>query len=423
MNIKNNNSYEIVIVGLGYVGLPLAIEFSKIYNVIGFDISEDRIGQLNEGIDLTGEVSTDEIILSKNFKATNDTEIIKSKDIYIITVPTPINNFKEPDLSSLENAAKLVGKVMKKGSIIVIESTVYPGVTEDIIQPILARESKLVYKKDFNIGYSPERVNPGDKHYTVSNIVKVVSGDTSRTKKILVSLYSQIIKAGIHECSSIKVAEASKAIENAQRDINIAFVNEVAMICKALKINSSDVFDAAKSKWNFLSFKPGLVGGHCIGVDPYYLAKAALNSGCEPKIILAGREINDDLVTYIFRSISNKLKKNARILVLGITFKENVPDLRNSKSAELAVIFRENGFNVDVHDPKASLEVAMNEYNIKLVKPEGKYDCLIGAVSHKEFVGNNKMISSLITKGGLLVDIKGIWKKVDLPKHIETWSL
>jgi len=422
MTYKNN--FKIAVIGLGYVGLPLAIELSNEYDVVGFDINSDRVKEIKNGIDITKELDKEKILNSKKFIATDLVSKITNLDIYIITVPTPITIENEPDLSNLVEAAKIVGKSIKKESIVVIESTVYPGITEDFIQPIIAESSGLIPKKDFNMGYSPERVNPGDKIHTVDKIVKVVAGDNIKTTKLLAEIYRKIIKAGIFEATSIRVAEASKAIENAQRDINIAFINEVAMICKKLKINSLDVLNAAKTKWNFLDFSPGLVGGHCIGVDPYYLAKSAIDVGHQPEMILAGRKINDGMPKFIFKQIKIKISKNIRILFLGLTFKENVRDLRNSKSADLAKLLIEDGYILDIYDPQVEHQRARNEYKINIKKPNGKYGCVVIAVPHKEFFNMSKTeVLSILEKDALLVDIKGIWKNLDLPKSIKRWNL
>ncbi len=416
--------FKIAVIGLGYVGLPLAIELSSKFQVTGFDINSERVKEIKEGIDITEELDSDKILRATKFSATDEILNIANLDIYIITVPTPITNKNEPDLNNLVSAAKIVGKAMNKGSIVVIESTVYPGITENFIEPILADYSGLIARKDFNMGYSPERVNPGDKIHSVDKIVKVVAGDTKETTKVLASIYKTIIKAGVYEATSIKVAEASKAIENAQRDINIAFINEVAMICKKLNINSKDVLNAAKTKWNFLDFSPGLVGGHCIGVDPYYLAKAALDVGHQPEMILAGRKINDGMSNFIFQQIKVNIKKDTRILFLGLTFKENVKDLRNSKSADLIQLIKDDGYKVEVYDPQAEHKIAKKEYNIEIKKPNGKYGCIVLAVPHKEFLDMTKEDAlSFLEKESLVVDIKGVWKDIELPVSIKRWNL
>ncbi|MDC3024318.1 nucleotide sugar dehydrogenase [Alphaproteobacteria bacterium] len=419
--LKNLN---ITVLGLGYVGLPLALELSRYFKVSGFDTNKQRINELNKRIDSTNEVSKNIYFKKSNILFTNNFLDCKSSNIFIITVPTPVNKSNEPDLKNLKGAAELVAKILNKGDIIIIESTVYPGVTEEIICPILEIKSGLTRNLDFNIAYSPERINPGDTKYKISNIKKVVAADNKKTLNIVSNIYKKIIKAGIYKASSIKVAETSKAIENAQRDINIAFVNEVVMICKALNINSSQVLEAASTKWNFLNFKPGLVGGHCIGVDPFYLAKAAKKAGHNPEIILAGRKINDYMPEFIFKNATKKIKKKSRVLLMGLTFKENVKDIRNSKSAVLEKLFRNNGYSVDVYDPVADKKQSMSEYKINLVMPKKKYDCIILTVGHNEFskMSSDKIIN-LFANPGLLIDIKNIWKIKKLPNFINRWSL
>ena len=347
-----------------------------------------------------------------------------NSDFFIITVPTPITKKNEPDLSIIKKAAITVAKVIKKKAIIVLESTVYPGVTENFLVPIIKKNSGLEYKKDFFVAYSPERINPGETKYKLTNIKKVVGADNNATLKKVVNIYKSIIKAGIHQVSSIKVAEASKAIENAQRDINIAFVNEVMMLSKALKINSNEVLEAAATKWNFLNFKPGLVGGHCIGVDPYYLAEAGRKVNYKTEIILAGRKVNDSITNYLFNYINKKLKKKSRILLLGLSFKENVGDIRNSKSAELANKIKKANFILDCYDPNINRKELKKEYGIFLKKPSGKYDCIIVAVAHSQFVKmKTEEIISILKTECLIIDIKGIWKKKIFSNETQYWCL
>ena len=336
MNYLNK---KIVVVGLGYVGLPLAVRLSTYFDVIGYDISSSRISALRQYSDKTNEVSKKELKQAKKLSFTNESHDIQNQYIYIVTVPTPVNKMNLPDLSILKAACKVVGKNIKNQSIIIFESTVYPGVTEKICAPIISKESKLVYNKNFYIGYSPERINPGDKKHKVEDIVKVVSGSTDKITKIIGKIYKTIIKAGVFYAKSIEVAETAKAIENAQRDINIAFINEISLLCGKLDISIYDVLDAAKTKWNFLDFHPGLVGGHCIGVDPYYLAHVAKKVKANAEVILAGRRINDKMANIIFKKIVKLITLKSRVLQIGISFKENVPDIRNSKAAELASMF------------------------------------------------------------------------------------
>ncbi len=424
MKKKAIQKIEIMVLGLGYVGLPLALELSKYFKVTGFDTNKQRIKDLNKSIDTTKEITKKNDFRNSNIKFTNKYLECQKSNIYIITVPTPVNNKNEPDLENLKEASKLVAKIINKGDVIVIESTVYPGVTEEIIAPIIENKSGLIRKQDFNMAYSPERINPGDTKYKISNIKKVVAADDKKTLNKISAIYKKIIKAGVYKASSIKVAETSKAIENAQRDINIAFVNEVVMICKALNISSNKVLEAANTKWNFLKFKPGLVGGHCIGVDPFYLAKAAKLAGHNPEIILAGRKINDHMPEFIFKNAVKKIEKKSKVLILGLTFKENVKDIRNSKSAVLENLFHKKGYSVDVYDPLADKKQALKEYKIKLVVPNKKYTCVIITVGHKEFLKmSSKKIISLFAKPSLLIDIKNIWNEKKFPDYVSKWSL
>ena len=415
---------RIAIIGLGYVGLPLATEFAKKYKVVGYDVDMVRIKELKRGIDRTKEISQKKLLLNKNLLFTNNSNHMKNSDFFILTVPTPITKNKKPDLSIIKKAASTVAKVMKKDTIIILESTVYPGVTEDYLVPILEKQSKLKHKKGFFVAYSPERINPGETKYKLTNIKKIVGADNETTLSKVSNIYKKIIKAGIHKVSSIKVAEASKAIENAQRDINIAFVNEVMMLSKALNINSNEVLEAAKTKWNFLDFKPGLVGGHCIGVDPYYLAEAGKKANFNTKIILAGRNLNDSVPDYLLKNINRKLKKNSRILLLGLSFKEDVGDIRNSKSIELVIKIKKKNFVIDCYDPRVDQAELEREYNLKMNKPKGKYDCVIVAVAHKEFIKmNEKNILRLVNDNSYIIDIKGIWNKKISSKLKNYWCL
>ena len=343
---------KISIVGLGYVGLPLATEFAKKYKVVGYDIDLIRIEELKKGIDRTKEITKKKLLTNSNLIFTNNLNHMKNSDFFILTVPTPITKNNKPNLSMIRQATLTITKVIKKGATIILESTVYPGVTEDFLVPTIENFTKFKHKKDFFVAYSPERINPGETKYKLTNIKKVIGADCKSTLNKVSKIYKDIIKAGIHKVSSIRVAEASKAIENAQRDINIAFVNEVMMLSKALNIDSHEVLEAAKTKWNFLNFKPGLVGGHCIGVDPYYLAEAGKKVNFNTKIILAGRKLNDSIPDYLLKNIKSKLKKNSRILLLGLSFKEDVGDIRNSKSIELFRKIKKSRFLIDCYDPR-----------------------------------------------------------------------
>jgi len=425
-----NNKYKIAVIGLGYVGLPLAIEFAKKYRVVGFDINQKRISELKTDEDSTLEADMKSIIKASgvNFQYglefSSNSEDIKDSNIYIITVPTPIDQFKSPDLKPLLSASAMVGKWLKKDDVVIYESTVYPGCTEHACVPALEKSSGLKFNIDFFAGYSPERINPGDKEHTITKILKVTSGSTPQTAEIVDQLYRSIIIAGTHKAPSIKVAEAAKVIENSQRDINIAFVNELSKIFNLLGINTNDVLEAAGTKWNFLKFRPGLVGGHCIGVDPYYLAQKAQEVGYHPEIILAGRRLNDDMGKYV-ASQTIKLMvqkdiriKNAHILILGFTFKENCPDVRNTRVID--VIAELNGYkiNVTVVDPWANPKDVYHEYNIKSTKqiPDTKFDAVILAVAHREFEGI--IWADILNKNSVVYDVKGI-----LPKTLIDGSL
>ncbi|MEQ8628954.1 Vi polysaccharide biosynthesis UDP-N-acetylglucosamine C-6 dehydrogenase TviB [Ekhidna sp.] len=403
---------KIAVIGLGYVGLPLAVEFGKKRMVIGYDINQSRIDELKNGYDRTLEVDSAELKSSSNLYFTIDKEELRKADIFIITVPTPINKYKQPDLSPLLSASRLVGEVLKKGDIIIYESTVYPGCTEDDCVPVLEEISGLTFNKDFYCGYSPERINPGDKVHRLPNIKKVTSGSTNEIAEEVDQLYQTIISAGTFKASSIKAAEAAKVIENSQRDLNIAFVNELALIFDKLNINTSDVLEAAATKWNFLPFKPGLVGGHCIGVDPYYLTHKAEALGYHPEVILAGRRINDNMGVYISNQVIKIMVqkgipvKNSKALVLGITFKENCPDIRNSKVIDVITELKSFGLDVDVFDPHADTQEVQEEYSLNLLETiEGKYDAIVLAVSHEDF--KELSIESIANKEAVIYDIKG----------------
>lgn len=383
---------KLAIIGLGYVGLPLAVEFGKKYPVIGFDIKKERIDELKQGKDHTLEVSPEEFTLSKHLSFTYQIEDLKEATVFIVTVPTPVDIAKKPDLTPLLKASETVGKALKKNDIVIYESTVYPGCTEEDCVPILEKMSGLKFNQDFFCGYSPERINPGDKNHTLTKIKKVVSGSTPEIAQKINELYSSIITAGTHLAPSIKVAEAAKVIENAQRDINIAFVNELALIFDRLGLDTSEVLEASRTKWNFLPFSPGLVGGHCIGVDPYYLTHKAESLGYHPQVILAGRRINDDMGIFIANKVVKLMIqesisiKNAPILVLGITFKENCPDIRNSRVIDVIRELQDFGASVEVYDPWASEQEVKHEYGLSLIQSLDKqYSAIVLAVSHKEF--------------------------------------
>lgn len=393
--MTNLQNKRIAVIGLGYVGLPLAVEFGKNYDVLGFDINENRIGELRQGIDKTKESNKEEIKSAVKLKFSSNVEDLKNYNVFIVTVPTPIDKFKAPDLSPLLKASTMLSKVIKKEDIIIYESTVYPGCTEEDCVPVLERGSGLVYNKDFFCGYSPERINPGDKLNTLTKIKKVTSGSTPEIAEVVDQLYKSIITAGTHKAPNLKVAEASKAIENAQRDVNISFVNELALIFDRIGIDTTDVIEAAGTKWNFLKYKPGLVGGHCIGVDPYYLAHKAESLGYHPQVILSGRRVNDNMGMFIANKVvklmisNGSMIKNADALILGITFKENCPDIRNSKVIDIYNELMQFGVNVDIYDPHADVEEVQEEYNVHITNtiiPQKKYNALILAVSHEEFL-------------------------------------
>ncbi len=415
---------KIAIIGLGYVGLPLAVAFAKKYSVIGYDINENRISELKSKNDTTKEVEKkdlDKILINSSdyindknglYVTHNSSEL--DANYYIITVPTPIDNDKNPILKPLLDSSKFVGSKIKFGDIVIYESTVYPGLTEDVCVPILEQESKLIFNKDFYVGYSPERINPGDKERTVTKIKKITSGSNQDSAQKINNLYKSVIDAGTHLVSSIKIAEAAKVIENCQRDINIAFINELAKIFELLKIDTNEVLEAAGTKWNFLPFKPGLVGGHCIGVDPYYLAQKSQQLGYYPEIILAGRRINDSMGTYVANRLiklliaKNKKINNAKILLLGITFKENCPDIRNSKVIDIYNELNQFGLSVDVYDPYANAEEVYNEYDIELSSNiDSSYDGIILAVSHNSFAEILEKIR--LTSNPVIFDVKSFW--------------
>jgi len=404
---------KIAVIGIGYVGLPLAVEFGKKREVVGFDINAKRIDELKNGIEKTREVDTEELSQAKYLTFSTLEEDIKSAKIYIVTVPTPIDEFKKPDLQPLIAASRTVGNVLKEGDIVIYESTVYPGCTEEVCVPILENVSGLKFNQDFYCGYSPERINPGDKQHRLPNIKKVTSGSTPEIADKVDELYSSIITAGTHKVSSIKVAEAAKVIENAQRDLNIAFVNELSLIFDRMGISTLEVLEAASTKWNFLPFKPGLVGGHCIGVDPYYLTHKAQSLGYHPEVILAGRKINDNMGVFVANKVIKLMSQNGNIikgskaLILGITFKENCPDIRNSKVIDVIRELESYGVDIDVYDPHADTIEVIDEYNIDLKNSiDGKtYDVIIIAVAHDEF--RTLKLDNLKNDKSIIYDIKG----------------
>lgn len=421
--LKKNST--IAIIGLGYVGLPLAVAFASKYQVIGFDIKTKRVEELQRANDTTLEVTNKELKNSLISNTRNGLTItsavhdIKKANVYIITVPTPINNQRQPLLTPLKKACETVASVLKKGDVVIIESTVYPGATEEFCVPIFESSSDLIFNKDFFVGYSPERINPGDKKHTVTKILKVTSGSTPEAAKFIDKLYASIITAGTYLAPSIKVAEAAKVIENSQRDINIAFVNELSKIFRLLNIDTKEVLTAAATKWNFLKFSPGLVGGHCIGVDPYYLAQKAKDVGYNPEIILAGRKMNDSMGSYVAQETVKLMIdkgisiKGSNTLVLGITFKENCPDIRNSRVIDIIREFKTYKVNIDVYDPWADIDTVKQEYNLNLINNASllkrNYDAIVLAVSHKEFLSLD--LEKLISATGVIFDVKSFYPK------------
>jgi UDP-N-acetyl-D-galactosamine dehydrogenase len=414
---------KIAIIGLGYVGLPLAIEFGKHYDVVGFDINSKRVAELQSGFDRTGEATTQQMQSSKGLQFSDQLAAIANCTIYIVTVPTPIDQFKAPDLQPLLQASAMLGTVLKKGDIVVYESTVYPGCTEEDCVPVLEQHSALQYNIDFFCGYSPERINPGDKVNTLTKIKKVTSGSTPDIANTIDALYASIITAGTYKASSIKVAEASKAIENAQRDVNISFVNELALIFDRMGIDTQEVLAAASTKWNFLPYKPGLVGGHCIGVDPYYLAHKAQALGYHPQVILSGRRVNDTMGLFIANKTVKLMiqkgitVKGAKALVLGITFKENCPDIRNTRVVDIIDELQQFGMQVDVYDPHANADEVAEEYGITLCSTIGSnYSAIIVCVAHNEF--KTLDYKNSIANPAVIFDTKAIWDKAGVDARL-----
>ena len=413
------NDKKIAIIGLGYVGLPLAVEFGKKRTVIGFDINKQRIVALNQGVDVTLEMSELELKSAVYLRYTSNIQDLKECSIFINTVPTPIDKHKRPDLTPLEKSSESIGKIIKKGDTIIYESTVYPGATEEICVPILEKHSGLVFNKDFYCGYSPERINPGDKKHRITDIKKVTSGSTSKIAREVDELYREIINAGTFKASSIKIAEAAKVIENTQRDLNIALINELALIFDKLEIDTESVLEAAGTKWNFLPFRPGLVGGHCIGVDPYYLTHKANEVGYYPEMILAGRRLNDSMGFYVANQVLKLMTKkhinvlNSNILIMGLTFKENCPDHRNTRVVDLIKEFKNLNCNIEVYDPWVNKDHVFQEYNIQLIdKPiKGKYDAIVITVAHDEFkILTEDQIRAFGKDNHVLYDIKYLLK-------------
>jgi len=436
-SFKKGNKEKIAVVGLGYVGLPLAVLLNEKYNVLGFDINEERIKELRSGIDRTREVDS-ERLKSCSIDFTSDPKKLSEAKVIIITVPTPIDKHKIPDLRPLKSATRTVGRYMPEGAIVVYESTVFPGATEEVCVPILEQESGLRWKEGFNVGYSPERVNPGDKEHTIDKIVKVVSGDTPEVTDFLAELYGSVIKAGIHKAPSIKTAEAAKVIENTQRDLNIALMNELSMIFNKMGIDTKAVLEAAGTKWNFLKFEPGLVGGHCIGVDPYYLTFKAQELGHHPEVILAGRRINDNMPKFVVENTvkslirAGKTVKGSKVLILGITFKENIPDIRNSKVIDLIRELESFGIETYVYDPYAYPVEVEEEYGISLLLDGGlekyaPYDGAIVAVRHKQFLDFGfieRVVNMLSKESAVFIDIKSVYRgNFNFNKRILYWCL
>lgn len=421
---------KIAVVGLGYVGLPVAVAFGKQQEVVGFDINETRINELKNGYDRTNEVN-DEDLNKSNIKFTNQPEELSKVDFIIVAVPTPINKNNQPDLTPLIKASESVGKALTKDTIVVYESTVYPGATEEDCVPVLEKYSGLTNGSDFFVGYSPERINPGDKVHTFETITKVVSGQTPEVLEVVAEVYSMVVKAGVYKASSIKVAEAAKVIENTQRDVNIALMNEIAIIFDKVGIDTSEVLEASGTKWNFLNFKPGLVGGHCIGVDPYYLTHKAQELGHHPEVILSGRRINDNMSKYIASNIIKELLKKGievqgmTINLLGLTFKENCPDLRNTKVIDIVRELEDYGMKVIVNDAEADKETAKKLYGVELKDKHElpKTDALIFAVPHNEYINQKNDYLKTLTDRGIIIDIKGIVKNSDIKENQNIWRL
>jgi UDP-N-acetyl-D-galactosamine dehydrogenase len=416
---------RLAVIGLGYVGLPLAVALSRSRAVVGFDSCERRLGELRAGRDRTGEVS-ERVLAAADIEFTLAAESLRGLDAYLVTVPTPIDEAKMPDLSAVEEACRTVGAVLAAGAVVVLESTVYPGTTEEVCAPILERASGLVAGREFFLGYSPERINPGDPDHGFGAVTKVVAGQTPETTAALVELYGSI--GPVFEAADIRTAEAAKVIENAQRDVNIAFVNELALIFARLGLDTGAVLEAASTKWNFLPFRPGLVGGHCIGVDPYFLTYAAVRHGYHPQVILAGRRINDAMGVHVGREVARRVLGRGlvrRCLVLGITFKENVRDIRNSGSADVVRELASFGLEVDLHDPVADAAEVRTEYGFELAEaPRGPYGAVVLTVAHRAFGGWRAAdVEALLADGGLVADVRGLWRGLDFSDRVSVWRL
>jgi UDP-N-acetyl-D-galactosamine dehydrogenase len=423
---KVSSETKISIVGLGYVGLPLAVALARRFDVIGYDLNMERVNELRQGVDRTFEIDTP-MLRASSMRFTTDISETSDADIHIVTVPTPVDEKNAPDLRPLEGACAAVGPVMKDGAIVVVESTVYPGVTEDVCGPLLEKHSGKKSGEDFYLGYSPERINPGDKVHTVDKIIKVVAGQTDEITDILADIYGAATTGGTFRARNIKTAEAAKVIENAQRDINIAFVNEATMIFQKLGISAYDVLETAGTKWNFLNFTPGLVGGHCIGIDPFYLAHRANEVGHFPDLILTGRRINESMGKFIAKSVDDNLEGKCKILVLGLTFKENVPDLRNTKVIDIVTGLRELGHEVDIHDPLADKDEARQFLDVDLIESLSNlkgYNAVVGAVAHSVYKDlSPTAIEGMMTENGLVADIKAIWRNTEFSSGTKRWQL
>ena len=414
----NSRELKLAVIGLGYVGLPLAVEFGKVFDTVGFDVKHSRLEMLRQGNDNTLEISPEELAGAVRLTFSGNIDDLRDRDIFIVTVPTPVDKYNQPDLSPLKLASDTVGKVMKPGAVVIFESTVYPGCTEEICVPVMERESGMTFNKDFFCGYSPERINPGDKEHTFTKIKKIVSGSTPEILEVVDALYNSVLEAGTFRAGSIKVAEAAKVIENSQRDLNVAFVNELAKIFHLVGIDTAEVLEAAGTKWNFLKFRPGLVGGHCIGVDPYYLTYKAQELGYLPEVILAGRRINDSMGQYVAQEVVKLMIKsdfkvlNARVLQLGVTFKENCPDIRNSRAVDVTRTLQEFGCQVDILDPMADPQEVKDIYGLnssRALLPEARYDAIVLAVAHRQF--ENLDLEALKNPGAVIFDIKSILPK------------
>jgi len=417
---------RIVVIGLGYVGLPLAVALARQFETIGFDIDEQRVGELRQGEDRTHEVDADALRASA-LKLTADASECASADVYIVTVPTPVDEANRPDLGAVMSATRMLAGLIEpeRRPTVVYESTVYPGVTEELCGPEIERAAGLKRGRDFRLGYSPERINPGDREHTIDRITKVIAGEDDEVVEQLATIYGAVTSGGVFRAASIKAAEAAKAIENAQRDINIAFINEVTQIFSKIGVSVWDVLDAARTKWNFLGFEPGLVGGHCIGVDPYYLSHLAQQVGHDPQVILAGRQTNDGMGGWIADALHDRRRKAGRALVLGLTFKENVPDLRNSRCFDLVRRLQWLGHDVEVADPIASPEEIERDHGLKVTEPNGRsYDLVVGAVAHRAYREMpDEQLVGLIAPGGTLADLKGMWRGRSVDPSVDRWTL